>query len=121
MASQIYSASFLFRALLDSRELSAPVALEPAGPVVHRLNLIGVGAVERLPSMAAHHYQTDVVKHAQVLRHGRLRETKGKNDVADGSFAWREVLQDVSSPRLGDRIEEVGGRRGTRHDRIIFL
>jgi hypothetical protein len=83
---------------------------------VHGLNPISVGPVERPPPVAADHDQTDVMKHAQVLRHGGLCQTKRKHDVADRPFAWGEVFEHVPATRLGDRVEEVGCGRGTGHE-----
>src|SRR5687768_16593699 len=99
--------SIALGAFFDSRELVAPVAFESTGPFVKRSDSHCVRAIEGLAALPAHLHQADVAKHAQVLGDRRLREAQRYNDVADGTLARREIVQDVSTTRFGDGVERV--------------
>jgi hypothetical protein len=95
-----------------------PVRLKDSGPLVQRPDGIRVRAVEHLPAVAAGRHEADVAQHLEVLRHGRLTQREVADDVADVTLLPSEIDQDVAALRLSDRVEDVGGRRGTRPDRV---
>jgi hypothetical protein len=84
-----------------------PEAFERPRPFVERPDCLCVRAVEHLASVASHMDETDVAKHLQVLRHGRLCQLEGVNDVGDGAFIGREKGEDVAAPGFGNRVENV--------------
>lgn len=102
-------------AFLDSCELLVPIAFESAGPFMQRSDVLGVRAIEHLTAVTPDVDQTDVQEYPQVFGDGRLREAQRLHDIADRTLAGREVVQDVSATRFGDRVEGVGGRSGARH------
>jgi len=110
----------LLGAFFDSCELRAPVAFESAGPLVKWSEVLCVGAIEHLTAVTSHVYQADVAENPEVFGHRRLREAQRPDDVADGTLAGREIVQDLSPTRFGDGVEGVGGRGGARHSRIIY-
>jgi len=89
--------------------------LELAGPFVEWLDGIGVCAIQHLTAVASRFDKSDIVQHAEVLGDRRLRESELGNDVADGTLARREVVENVASSRLGDGVERIGGCGGSRH------
>jgi hypothetical protein len=111
----VQDVSIALGAFFDSPELVAPVAFESAGPFVERSDPLGVRAIETLAAIAAHLDQTDVAKHAKVLGDRRLCEAEGYNDVAHGTLAGREIVQNVSTTRFGDGVERVRRRGCPRH------
>jgi glyoxylase-like metal-dependent hydrolase (beta-lactamase superfamily II) len=108
-------------AFLDSPELVAPVAFESGRPFVERPDPLGVRAIENLAAVTPHLHQADVTKHAEVLGDRRLRKAQRYNDVADGTLAGCEIVQDVSTTRFGDGVERVRRRGSARHRTMIFL
>ena len=86
--------------ILDAPQLTAPVPRERAGPFVDRSQRVGVGAVERSASVAAHVDEPDVEQHLQMFRHRRLREPERDRDVADRAL-------------FGPRYSRISRRRGS--------
>jgi hypothetical protein len=63
----------------------------------------------------------DLAEHAKVLRDSRLRKPQHYDQRPNSQgTAARQQLDDLSPAGLGDGVEYVGGRRRTRHDKIIF-
>src|SRR5436190_17610103 len=106
-----------FGALLHARQLVTPVLLEDACPFVKGTNGVRVRAVEHLPAIAPDVDESDMPQHLEVLRHGRLTDSEPRDDVADVTLARRQVDEDVAALRFSDGVEDVGGRRGARHER----
>lgn len=112
----------LFRlgVIFDAAQLTAPIPGERAGPFVHWSQCVGIGAVERAASVAAHVDEADVQQNLQMLRYRRLRETERDRDVANRALLGPEILEDFAAPRFGDGIEGVRSGRSARHTAIIF-
>jgi hypothetical protein len=102
-------------AFLDSHELVAPVAFESAGPFVERPDPFRVRAIEHLAAVTPYLDEADVAKHAEVLGDRRLRKVQRRDDVADGTLAGREIIQDVTTTWFSDGIEGIRRRGGARH------
>src|SRR5438094_7070307 len=94
-----------------------PVLLKDSGPFMKRTNRVRVRAIEHLPSVPPGAHEPDVAQHPEVLRHGRLTDSELRDNVGDVTLAWRQVHEDVAALRLSDGVEDVGGRRGARHER----
>src|SRR5262245_47011336 len=103
------SPSFALGALLDASQLTLPIALELARPLVERSDGLWIGAIERLPPVAPHVHEPDVAQDAQVFRDRRLRQVQRDDDLADRPLARREVVEDVAPAGLRDRVEGVRG------------
>src|SRR6266540_1416226 len=99
----------------------SPVPLELPRPFVQRSDALRVGAVENLAPFAPHVDETDVAQHAQMLGYRGLRQPERVDDGADGPLAKREIVQDLTPPRLGDGVEGVGCGGRPRHNVIICL
>ena len=69
-------------------------------PFVQRPDRLGVGAIERLPAVAPHVHQADVAQHLRCFETDGCVEAERRDDVADGTFARRQVDEDVAPPRL---------------------
>lgn len=108
-------------AFLDSTELTPPIPFEPAGPLVERSDRVGVGAIKNLPAITPQVDEADVAKHAKMLGDRRLRQRERHDDVPDRTLPRHEVIEDVAAAWFRDRVENVRGRGGARHDGIIFL
>ena len=84
----------------------APEAFEHPRPFVQRPDGLGVRAVKDLASVPSNVDETDVAEHLQVLRHGRLRQLEGADDVVYWPFV-NEEREDVATPGFGDGVENV--------------
>jgi hypothetical protein len=104
-----------FRPLFHAGELVPPVTLKRAGPFMQRLNGVGVGAVKHLTALPPDIHETDLQKHAEVFRDGRLRQIEIHNDVVYGALLRYEKRENVAAAGLGHGVEGVGGGGGTRH------
>src|SRR5688572_3934967 len=107
---------------LDAVELPRPEALERLGPVVDRFQLLTIDPVKPLPPVLAHGDEADVLQHAQVLRHHRLRPAEPHDDRVDRQlpFRLREELEHAPPLGLGDGVERVEGCRGSCHAVNVF-
>jgi hypothetical protein len=102
-------------ALFDSGKLMTPVALECAGPIMERLNGIGVGVVKHLAALASHFHKTNFQQHAKVLGDGRLRQVECGDNVVYCALLGDEEGEDVAAAGFGHGIEGVGSGGGTGH------
>ena len=98
-----------------------PVAFERAGPLVERTIRAGVGAIQHPTAVTTRPTSPTSRKHAQMLRHRGLRQFQRIDDVADRALVGREKGQDRPPLRLGDGIEDIRARGGTRHTLIVCL
>src|SRR3989442_15498849 len=98
----------------------APEALEDPRPILEWPDRLHVGAIKHLASVSPHMDQAHVAEHLEVLRDGGLPHAQRRDDVADRSFAGREINKDVAAARFGDGIEHVRGRGGPRQGSIVF-
>jgi hypothetical protein len=80
---------------------------ELAGPVVQRLDGVGVGLVEHLAAIAAHANETNFAENAEMLGDGRLLEAEASYDVAYGALVEGEIGEDVAAARFGDGVEGI--------------
>ena len=111
------SALIALGALLDARELTAPVALEPARPLVERPDGLGVGAIEHLAPVAAHIDQPDVTQHARCFETDGCGSCSATTMSPTGRSRGGEIVEDVAPTGFRDRIEGVGGRGRAGHGR----
>src|SRR5262245_44492329 len=94
---------------------------ERFGPVVHGLQLLRVETIQSFATVLAHRDDPDLTQDAKVLGHGGLRQANGDDQCTDGQRAApRQQFYDLPPPWFGDRSENIGSRRGTRHVGIIF-
>ena len=98
----------------------APEVLEGLRPVVERSDRLDVGAIKDPASLSSRVHQAYVVEHLEVLRDGRLTQAQRGDDIADRSFAGREVDKDVAAARFSDSVEDIRRRGGSRQGRIVF-
>ena len=113
--------SFALGAFLDAQQLVIPEMFELAGPVVQRLDGVGVGLVEHLAAIAAHGMwkthlvaaitahanETNFAENAEMLGDGRLLEAEASYDVAYGALVEGEIGEDVAAARFGDGVEGI--------------
>ena len=83
-----------------------PEAFERLRPFVQRPDGLGVRAIEDLASVPSNVDEADVAEHLEVLRHGRLRQLEGVDDVVDWPFV-NEEREDVATPGFGDGVENI--------------
>jgi hypothetical protein len=88
-------------------ELVPPVAFEPARPFVEGPDALRVRSIEHLPPFAPDVDEADVQQHPKMFRDRGLRQAERRHDVADRTLASRQIVQNVSTTRLGNRIEGV--------------
>jgi RHS repeat-associated protein len=55
-----------------------------------------------------------------MFRHRRLFQTQPGNNISHRSLGVGQVVQDLPSPRLGHRVEGIGGRGRAWHERNIY-
>src|SRR5215212_1855583 len=109
------------RSFLDAIQLIAPMALEPAGPLVERPERVGVDAIQHVSPLAPGVDQPDIAEHAQVFRYRGLREFERVDDLAHRPFVAGEEIQDRPALRLGNGVEHIRTGSGPRHVLMIFL
>ena len=63
-----------FGALFDAHQLAMPMFLEQPRPFKDSAELLRIGAIKRLSTVAADVDKSDVQEHAEMLGHRRLRE-----------------------------------------------
>jgi hypothetical protein len=88
---------------------------------VQRPDPFGVGAVKDLTPVPPDVNEADVSQHAEMLRDRWLLQAKSRDDIADRPLGLSEIVEDVATSRFGNRVEDIGRRRGARHETIIFL
>ena len=101
---------------LMREKLSSPIPLEGAGPFMERPQRVSIGAIERAcpsrrtctsPTLSSTCRCLDTEGWLSSERHG---------DVADGALFGTEIIQNLATPRFGDRVERIGGCRSARHE-----
>src|SRR4029453_13659296 len=60
--------------------------------------------------------ETDVSQDLEVLGDRRLLELERIRNLTYRALLRRDELEDVPTPRLGNRVERIGRRRGARHE-----
>jgi hypothetical protein len=108
-------ADFSFGPLFNACQLMMPEALEGPRPLMEWADRLDVGAIEDLASLAPHVHQPHVAKYLEVLRDGGLPQAQRRDDVGDRPLARREVDEDVTAVKFGDRVEDVRGGGCARH------
>jgi GNAT superfamily N-acetyltransferase len=88
---------------------------------VDRAQTARVQAVEPLFADLPYSDQLNLAEHAEMLGSAGLSDPQFRRQLQDRTLALFQQLKDVAALRFGDRIERVGGRRGSGHDRIICL
>src|ERR1700674_2093912 len=109
----------LLHVLVQPVEALAPELLEPASPLVDRLEATRIEAVEPLLSRAADSHQPHLAEHTQVLGGARRRDAQGARQVVHRALMTLEYREDPTALRLGDRVEGVRGGGGPWHVVII--
>src|SRR6202165_2789117 len=109
----------LLHVLVQPVEALAPELLEPASPLVDRLEATRLEAVEPPPSRAADSPQPHLAEHTQVLGGTRRRDAQGARQVVHRALMTLEHRQDPAALWLGDRVEGVRGGGGPWHVVII--
>ena len=110
-----------FGAFFDSLELVTPLAFEPAGPFMQRLESVP-GSCDRAPVFHPPRVdQPDVAQHSQMLRDRRLRRGRAPRRSRSPAVRRRRELEDVAAPWFSNRVEgvELVAARGMKA--IIFL
>src|SRR5918999_393627 len=102
---------------VEPGEAATPKLLEPAYPLVDWPEAPRVEAVEPLLSLSADPDEPYLTENAQVLGGARLGDAQRPRHVVDRAFTAFEQREDPTTLRLGDRIEHVGGGRGSCHAR----
>src|SRR5688572_4034869 len=113
--------SFLLRVCLNAPELATPVLGEHPAPVVNGAKRVCVRSIQRPPAVPTHRHKVHVQQHLQVLRHRGLLHLQGLRDLADRSLLGGNELQNVSTARLGHRVEWIRGRRRARHGLLYIF
>ncbi len=103
-------------AFLDSTELVPPITFEAAGPLMKGFDGLGVGTIENLSAITSHVDETDVAKHAKMLRHRRLCQSQCDDDVSNRTLLRGEVVEDVASARFRNGVEHIRRRRRPSHE-----
>jgi hypothetical protein len=88
---------------------------------VQGFEVFRVRAIERVTTVTTLVHEADIAEHPQVLRNRGLRKAQRTDDVGHVALAGREIVQDVSTARFGDGVEDVRRDGGARHHKIIFL
>ena len=99
--------SLVFGAFFDARQLMRPQALERLRPLMQRTNRLRVGSIQHVPSLPPHPHQPHIAQHFQMLRHGRLFQTKPDNHIAHRTLPGSEIVQNLASPRFGHSVERI--------------
>ena len=110
-----------FCAGLDPVELMAPELLVIFDPIVHRLKLLGVEAIDAPAAPFAGGDNPNATQYAQVFGDRRLGNPQRMHQGSDLLFATPgEQVDDLPAARLGDGVEYIRGCSGTGHIDIIF-
>src|SRR5438067_12826285 len=101
--------------LVEPVEILVPVLLEADDPLVHGLEAARVEAVQPLLPGLADPDESHFAKHAQVLRRARLRDPQCPCELIDRALPPFQKDEDPPPLRLGNPVERVRGRGGSRH------
>jgi len=104
-----------FRTFLHPKQLMSPQSLECGGPLVQRLDRVGVHSIQHPASVAPDCYQPNLQQHTQMLRYGRLLDTQTRRNVADRTLLDSKIVQYLPAAGLGDGIKSIGGCGRSRH------
>src|SRR5260370_38896708 len=99
--------AFPLRSLLHAIQLMPPEPFERARPVVKRTDRPGVGPIQHTAALAPDVDQSNIPQDAQVLRDGWLLKAQARHNIPDRALLRSEIVQDLSPPGLGDRVERV--------------
>ena len=108
---------FRFGSFFDSTQLVSPQTLESFGPLVKRPDSVTVSSIHHVPPVAPHPDQSHLPQYPEMLRDGRLFQTKLVDNVSYRSFSQCKKLQDFATARFGHCIKAIGGRGCPRHAR----
>src|SRR6266540_646989 len=104
----------VFQHDVELHEPLRPRVLVRLHPVVDGLERATVEPVHALPSFLSHLDHSHLPEHPQVLGHLRLCQPELADKVVDGTFAAGQGVDDLPPSRLGDRVERIGCRCGSR-------
>ena len=100
--------SALLGTLLDALQLKPPEALERGCPLVQRPQRVGVNPAQRPATISPSPHQPDVTKNPEMLRDRRLPTRQRVNDFAHGPLSQRQIVEDLPTAGLCDRVERIG-------------
>ena len=79
------------------------------------------GAIQHAPAFTAGANEANIAQHAQMLGDGGLLQAQAEDDLADGTFLGREIVEDLTAARLGDGVEGIGSGGGARHGEGLYI
>jgi len=109
MELRIHFAHLFFGPFLHAEQLMLPITLKRSRPFVQRADSFGIGSIEFVTAFAADADQTDASQDAQVLGDRGLIEIQGCHNFPYRALPECKITQNLSSARLGDCVEGVGG------------
>src|SRR5262249_16415205 len=105
----------LLRVLVQSVEALVPELLEPADPLVDRLQTARIEAVQPLFAGTANPYEPDLSEDPQMLGRLRLRHPEVARQGGHRPFAALQQHEDFPTLWCGDAVDRVRGLRCSCH------
>jgi len=75
----------------------------------------GLELIDALATFSFFSHEARAPEYAEVLRDRRAADAKSRSQLGDRCAAVSQAIEDRAPSGVGDCVEDIGVRRGTRH------